>query len=90
MSCGVACGRQEAIDEGKAILLNELVVEFGRTRETYGDDEVIGFPYTERGEFNSVRDRAGVESNPAFKPFARSASRDSQMYQKFFVRHATA
>lgn len=90
MSCGVACGRQEAIDEVEAILLNELVVEFGRTREIDGENKVIGFPYTERGEFNSIRDRAGVESNPAFKPFARSASRDSQVHQNFFVRHATA
>jgi hypothetical protein len=77
MCCGVTRGRHEAIDAVKAILLNEFAVDPGRTTEADGDDEVIGFPYTERGEFNSVRGRAGGESNTAFKPFARGASRDS-------------
>lgn len=90
MSCGVARGRQEAIDEVKTILLNELTVDSRWIKEADGDDGAIGFPYTERGEFNSARDRAGGESNPAFKPFARSAPRGSQVHQKFFVRHATA
>lgn len=74
----------------KTILLNEFVVDSGRTTEADGDDEVIGFPYTERGELNSVRGRVGGEPNTAFKPFARCASRGSQVHQKFFGRHATA
>jgi hypothetical protein len=32
----------------------------------------------------------GGEPNTAFKPFARCASRGSQVHQKFFGRHATA
>lgn len=39
MSCGVARGRQEEIDEVVAILLNELVGEFGRIREIDGDNK---------------------------------------------------
>ena len=74
----------------KAILLNEFAVDSGRTTEAEGDDEVIGFPYAERGEFNSVRERAGGESNPAFKPFAQNSARDSQVHQNFFGRQATA
>lgn len=74
----------------KAILLNEFAVDSGRATEADGDDEVIEFPYTERGELNSGRGRAGGESNTAFKPFAQSASRGSQVHQNFFGRHATA
>ena len=74
----------------KAILLNEFAVDSGRTTEAAGDDEVIGFPYTERGELNSVRVRGGGEPNPAFKPFVQSWTQDSQVHQNFFVRHATA
>jgi hypothetical protein len=88
--CGITRGRQEAIDQVKAILLNEFAADSGWTTEAAGDDEVIGFPYTERGELNSVRDRADGELNTAFKPLARSAPRGSQVHQKFFDRHATA
>lgn len=44
MCCGVTRGRQEAIDEVMAILLNEFGVGSGRIREADRRDGAIGFP----------------------------------------------
>lgn len=83
MSCGITRGRQEAIDEVRAILLNELAVDFGGSDRQMGMVERLDFHRLSAANLTASEDRAGGELNTAFKPFARSASRGSQMHQNF-------